>query len=66
MENFEVINIVVKPSSIERLHRNSKYLSNINLDIHKKNELDKFIHRYDHLKNPITVLNDYDNIDEKN
>lgn len=65
MDNFEVINIVVKPSSIEKLHRNSKYLSNIDLDIHKKNELDKFIHRYDHLENPIIVVNDYENIAEK-
>jgi len=65
MENFEVINIIVKPISIEKLHRNSKYLSCLELDIHKKNELDKFIHRYDHLENPIIIINDYENIGEK-
>ncbi len=65
MKGFDVINIIVKPSSIEKLHRNSKYLSNIDLDTHKKNELDKFTHRYDYLENPIIVINDYENIDEK-
>ncbi len=64
IEDFQVINIIVKPISIEKLHRNSKYLTGLDLDIHKKNELDKFIHRYDHLENPIIVINDYESIDE--
>ncbi len=65
MEDFQVINIIVKPISIEKLHRNSKYLTGLDLDIHKKNELDKFMNTYDHLENPIIVINDYESIDEK-
>lgn len=55
--NARVINILMKPISIETMHRNSKYMAHIPFEDYKKHEIDK-IH-YDSLDNPIIVINNY-------
>lgn len=52
-----VINILVKPSSIETMHRYAKYLANIPFDEYKRNQVDRY--NYNYLINPIVVTNDY-------
>lgn len=53
-----VINILMKPVSIEEMYRNSKRMRHIPFEDYKKYEIDKF--NYDgRIENPIIVLNDY-------
>lgn len=53
-----VVNILMKPISIEEMHRNSKYMRQIPFDEYKKCEIDRFNYE-GRLDNPIIVTNDY-------
>ena len=53
----KVINVLVKPVSIEKMYRHSKYMQGIPFETYKKYEIES-IH-YDSLIDPIVVTNDY-------
>lgn len=54
-----IVNILIKPSSIEKRYRNSKYMQNIQFKDYKESETDKYSGRLNAIENPIIVINDY-------
>lgn len=57
LENYEVINIVMQPKSLEDAHRNSKLLNTLPFEEYKEINQNKY--RYNDVTNPIIVENDY-------
>lgn len=55
--NYDVINIVMKPKSLEEAHRNSKLLNTLSFDEYKQINENKY--KYNDVSNPIIVENDY-------
>ena len=54
-----IINILVRPISIEMMHRYSKYMYGIPFNTYKKNEIETI--NYTHIDNYINITNDYTN-----
>ena len=58
LDNAYIVNIVISPSSVEKMYRNSKLMQHIPFDEYKKHEIDKY--KYSRIPNPIHITNDYD------